>query len=116
MCSLETAIGGPGEALSVFEALALVMPGSYMSISGVHFQRGLGELKPYRWTESRLWFLAGHIWYMAGSPSSSLGGDHDARLNGCLVSRCQTPNQEIWLADGIPGMGNQRPDSAKAAS
>lgn len=34
---------------------------------------------------------------MAVPPSSSLGGDHDTRLNGCLSSRCQSSNEEIWL-------------------
>lgn len=70
--------------LSVFEALAVVMLGSCMSVSGVHFQRGLRELKTHSWIGSRIWSMVGHILYMAGPSSSSLGGDHDARLNRCL--------------------------------
>lgn len=70
--------------LSIFEALALVKLGSLTSVSGDHFQRGLGALKARSWRESRIWPVAGHSWYMVGPASSSLGGDRDARLNGYL--------------------------------
>lgn len=63
--------------LSISEALALVMLGGFMAVSGVHFQRELGELK----TRSG---IGNRIWSVAGPPSSSLGGDCDARLNGYL--------------------------------
>lgn len=37
------------KTLSIFEALALVMLDSCVSVSGTHFQRALGELKTRSW-------------------------------------------------------------------
>lgn len=37
------------KTLSIFEALALVMLDSCVSVSGTHFQRALGELKIRSW-------------------------------------------------------------------
>lgn len=42
------------KTLSIFEALALVMLDSCVSVSGTHFQRALGELKTRSWGEQDL--------------------------------------------------------------